>query len=174
LVDCLVRFGQGLAEVFVVLYVINVMTGTALDFGLLRALQMLTAILLYIPVARLAEQRPRKPFVLVTFVAFALFPLSLILSSNALWLIPAFVIGGLREFGEPARKATIVDLATQTRRGRAIGAYYLVRGVMTLPASLVGGVLWAINPRLPFLAGSVVAGAGALVYALNRNSRVGA
>lgn len=39
----------------------------------------------------------------------------------------AFVIGGLREIGEPSRKAMIVDFATPHLRARIITLYYLVR-----------------------------------------------
>ena len=41
----------------------------------------------------------------------------------------AFVIGGLREIGEPSRKALIVDLAEPTMRARTVGLYYLIRSV---------------------------------------------
>ena len=51
---------------------------------------------------------------ILTFLSFALFPVAIIFASNFAWLIVAYVIGGLREIGEPSRKAMIVDLATTT------------------------------------------------------------
>ncbi len=74
-------------------------------------------------------------------------------------------MAGLRETGEPARKALIVDLASAGARGRAVGLYYLIRGLAVFPASLVGGWLWTINPRLPFYAAFAVGVAGFLVHA---------
>lgn len=50
---------------------------------------------------------------LLTFGFFALFPLAVALSPGPGWLAGAFVIAGLRETGEPARKALIVDLASK-------------------------------------------------------------
>jgi hypothetical protein len=48
----------------------------------------------------------------------ALFPVAIVFASNFGWLIVAYVIGGLREIGEPSRKAMIVDLAPDTIRER--------------------------------------------------------
>jgi hypothetical protein len=42
-------------------------------------------------------------------------------------LIAAFMCAGLREIGEPARKAMIVDLADAAQRGRMVGVYYFTR-----------------------------------------------
>jgi hypothetical protein len=60
-------------------------------------------------------------FVILTFLSFALFPVAIILASNFAWLIVAYMIGGLREIGEPSRKAMIVDLAHDNIRGRSVG-----------------------------------------------------
>jgi MFS family permease len=140
LADCLVRFGSNVAALYVVLLVVNVRGKSPLEFGVLTSLQMITAILVYLPAARLADRFSRQPFVLATFAFFALFPLTLVILPPA-WLFAAFVIAGLREIGEPARKARIVDLAEDAHRGRVVGLYYLIRGLATSPAALLGGIL---------------------------------
>jgi len=163
--DCLARLAEGIPSVFVVLYVVNVLRADLLRFGWLTSVQMAAAILLYIPVARLADRGNRKPFVLATFVFFALFPLAVISAGAGMWLVGAFVIAGLREIGEPARKALIVDLAAPQARGRAVGMYYLIRGLVVFPASILGGYLYVINPKTPFIVASLVGAAGAALYA---------
>lgn len=164
--DSLARWAEGIPKVFIILYVINVLRSDALQFGWLTSLQMLTAILIYIPLSKLADRMNRKPFVLMTFAFFALFPLVLVSASSFFWLLLAFVVAGLREIGEPARKALIVDLAQETVRGRAVGMYYFLRGLVVFPASLVGGWLWAIGAQWPFYAAFVVGLAGFLAYAV--------
>ena len=144
---------------------IDVLGASAVEFGGLTSVQMIAATLVYLPVARLSDRMNRKPFVLLTFAFFALFPLALALARGALWLTVAFIVAGLRETGEPARKALIVDLASAGARGRAVGLYYLIRGLAVFPASLVGGWLWTIDPRLPFYVAFVVGVAGFLVHA---------
>jgi predicted MFS family arabinose efflux permease len=104
--------------------------------------------------------------VVATFVAFALFPLAVISAAGFAGLVAAFVVGGLRETGEPARKAVIVDLADPARRGRTTGLYYLMRSLAITPAALIGGALWSVRPELPFVVAGVFGLSGALVFAL--------
>jgi MFS family permease len=164
--DCLARWAEGIPKVFIILYVTNVLRQSVLDFGWLTSLQMLAATLIYIPIAKLSDRMNRKPFVLLTFAFFALFPLILAQATSLLWVAIAFIIAGLREIGEPARKALIVDLAHEVARGRAVGLYYLIRGLVVFPASLVGGWLWMRNPQRPFYLAFFIGVVGFIVYAL--------
>jgi len=157
--DIFIRTCEGMVDVFLVIYALNVVGVSAPQFGLLIAVQMITAIGCYLPVARLADRFGRKPFVIATFVAFSLFPVAVVTARGLGGLVLAFVIGGLREMGEPARKALIVDLVRPESRARGIGLYYLIRSLAITPAALLGGVLWKITPPLPFF----VAGATGLV-----------
>jgi MFS family permease len=165
LADVLARWAEGIPKVFILLFVIDVLGANVVEFGSLTSVQMIAATLVYLPLARLSDRMNRKPFVLLTFAFFALFPLALAMARGALWLTLAFVVAGLRETGEPARKALIVDLAAAGARGRAVGLYYLVRGLSVFPASLVGGWLWTIDRRLPFYVAFAVGAAGFLVHA---------
>lgn len=165
LADVLARWAEGIPKVFILLFVVDVLGATAVEFGGLTSVQMTAATLVYLPIARLSDRMNRKPFVLLTFAFFALFPLALAAARGALWLIAAFVVAGLRETGEPARKALIVDLAAAGARGRAVGLYYLIRGLAVFPASLVGGWLWTIDRRLPFYVAFAVGVAGFVVHA---------
>jgi len=115
-------------------------------YGVLVAIQMATAILSYLPAAPLADRIGRKPFVIATFIAFTLFPVAVVMSGSFVALCGAFAIGGVREVGEPARKALIVDLAVPVVRARAIGLYYLVRSLCIAPAAYIGGVLGESPP----------------------------
>jgi MFS family permease len=135
-------------------------------YGSLVAIQMITSIVVYVPAGKIADRIGRKPFVIATFVCFALFPITIILASNAWLLILAFVIGGLREIGEPARKAMIVDFAQEGVRARSVGLYYLVRSLSITPAAAVGGLLWKLTPEVPFVVAGVIGLFGALVFAL--------
>ncbi|MBI4548412.1 MAG: MFS transporter [Ignavibacteriae bacterium] len=164
--DCLARWAEGIPKVFIVLYAINVLKVSPFQFGWLTSIEMLTAILCYIPIAKLADRFNRKPFVILTFAFFALFPLALVRAQGFGWIVLAFIFAGLREIGEPARKALIVDLATETTRGRAVGMYYLIRGLVVFPASIVGGWLWTINNQLPFYVAFIAGVVGVIIYAI--------
>jgi hypothetical protein len=75
------------------------------------------------------------------------------------------VIGGLREIGEPARKALIVDLAEPHIRARTVGLYYLVRSLAIAPAGVIGSLLWAVNPSVPFLLAAAMGVGGTVLFA---------
>jgi len=163
--DILVRLCEGMADIFVVLYAIDVLGISASGFGVLVAVQMVTSIVVYVPAAALVAVVGRKPFVIATFGAFAMFPVAVMLSTGFASLVAAFVVGGLREIGEPARKAMIVDLAAPHRRARTVGVYYLVRGLAVSPAAALGGLLWSARPSLPFMVAGAFGLAGALTFA---------
>lgn len=162
--DCFIRWAEGIPNVFIVLYVLNILKMSEFHFGAFTAIQMLTSMILYIPIAHIADHANRKPFVAATFAFFALFPLALVNASGILLVSAAFVVGGLREIGEPARKALITDLAGAETRGRTVGLYYFIRGFVVFPASLVGGWLWAKNPEFPFYAAFAIGCVGFLIY----------
>ena len=169
--DIIVRMCEGMTGVLTILYVTNVQGFSARRFGTLIAIQMLTSILVYIPAGKIADRVGRKPFVILTFICFALFPLAIVLASSFLLLTLAFVIGGLREIGEPARKAMIVDLAHQDLRARTVGLYYLVRSLSITPAAAIGGLLWNIAPEVPFVLATMIGILATIVFALTVEER---
>ena len=164
--DVIIRTCEGMTGVITILYVTGVQRFTIKQYGTLIAIQAVTSILVYIPAARIADRVGRKPFVIATFLSFALFPLAIIVASNFVLIVLAFVIGGLREIGEPARKAMIVDFAQENVRARSVGLYYLVRSLSITPAAVVGGLLWSIAPQVPFVVAGVVGLIGTIVFAV--------
>lgn len=169
--DVFIRTCEGMVDVFLVLYAINVVHVSAPKFGLLIAVQTITAMVSYFPAARLADRTRRKPFVVATFLAFAIFPIAVVVARSFGALVVAFVIGGLRELGEPARKALIVDLAQPHLRARTVGLYYLLRSVAIAPAAFIGGLLWKHSPAIPFYVAAAIGFAGTLVFVATVDER---
>lgn len=169
--DIIIRVCEGMAEIFIVLYVTNVIGISLGEYGVLVAVQMATSIVVYIPSARIADRIGRKPFVIATFLFFALFPLAVTLAFNFASLVLAFIIGGLREIGEPSRKAMIVDFAEPHLRARTVGLYYLVRSLSITPAAFVGGILWGVAPQTSFIVAGIIGIVGTIVFAATVEER---
>jgi len=112
---------------------------------------MVTAMLVYIPVAYLADKNTKKPYIFITFIFFTIFPLVLLLARSFELMIIAFIIRGLKEFGEPTRKALIMDLAPGDKKASVFGLYYLIRDVIVSLAAFGGAFLWNISPTVNFL-----------------------
>jgi hypothetical protein len=180
--DIFARWAEGLAGPLVILYCVpilseNLSTGTALYQSILLNVQAATNIVLYIVIGPLASREglAKKPFIGLTFVFFALFPISVVLLGSTLGfagLIFAFVIGGLRELGEPARKAMIADLVPADVRTQALGMYWSARSVAVMWASPVGAFLWlagnqirpGFGPVLTFLSAGLIGLIGAAMF----------
>ena len=156
--DILIRFCERIPYAFIILWAMNHAGVNAQQFGVLVACEMVTAMICYIPVAHLADKYGRRPFVLVTFFFFTLFPVTLVWANSFGWLALAFVVRGLKEFGEPARKALIIGEAVPALRARTYGAYYLIRDCVVTTGSFLGAWLWSISPRANFL-GAAICGA---------------
>jgi predicted MFS family arabinose efflux permease len=162
--DCVVRIGEGLAASFIVLYVTEVRGVSVAFFGVLYAVQQSIAIAFYLPGGRLADLAGRRWVIAMTFLFFAAFPVAVRSAATDAQLVLAFVIGGLKEIGEPARKSLIVDLAPTDRRGSTVGVYYAIRNALVVPAGLMGGLLWQYDRALPLEAAGVVCLVGLVVF----------
>lgn len=162
--DILIRFCERIPYAWLVIYAMTHVGVSGQTFGWLATVEVATAMACYVPVARLADRHGREPFVLVTFGFFTAFPLVLLFSASPAMLFVAFVVRGLKEFGEPARKALIVGLAPEAARGRTVGAYYLIRDLVVTPGALLGAALWAVSPQANFLGAFLTGAGGTLLY----------
>jgi MFS family permease len=162
--DIFIRTCEGMADVLIILYVTNILHVSFARFGTLIAISTITTLVIYLPAAKAADRVGRRPFIIATFCAFALYPLAIISARDFGGLVIAFIIGGLREIGEPARKAMIVDFAEPQLRARTVGLYYLLRSLAITPAAAIGGLLWKIAPQTPFAIAGVFGVAGTFIF----------
>jgi MFS family permease len=166
--DILIRFCEQIPYAFVVVWCMKIVESpvSAVQFGFLTSIEMATAVLVYIPVAHLADRGTKKPYVLITFVFFTFFPLVLMYCRSFEWLVLAFMLRGLKEFGEPTRKSLIMDLAPDNCKAAMFGLYYLIRDVFVSAAALGGAFLWQISPETNFLTAFLFGVAGTVGFAI--------
>jgi len=166
--DILVRFCEQIPAAFVVVWCMKTIASpvTAVQFGVLTSIEMAVAVLIYIPVAYLADKGSKKPFVVATFAFFTLFPLVLLSSTSFSALVLAFVMRGLKEFGEPTRKALIMDLAPEGEKAAAFGLYYLLRDIAVSVAAFGGAYLWSIDPAVNLMTAFTFGAIGTVWFAI--------
>lgn len=170
--DILIRFCEQIPYAFIVLWCLGDReTGiaakiSAFDFGILTAVEMAAAILIYIPVAHFADRGTKKPFVVATFAFFTAFPAVLYFSHTFTALVFAFIIRGFKEFGEPTRKALILDLVPKDHRAYTYGVYYLIRDIIVSAAAFGGAFLWRYSPALNLGAAFAFGLIGTVYFAL--------
>ena len=179
--DILARVAEGMPRELFILYAVTSQTAlrgfgtfgvSAATFGKLLAIQAFVALLTYIPVGYIAS-RPggeKKPFIALTFVFFASFPLAFWWLGGrfgVLGLAAAYAVAGLREIGEPARKAMITELLPQDAKTAATGLYWSVRTFAVMFAPLAGAIIWLMaGPAAVFITAFAVGIAGALAFAV--------
>jgi len=161
------RWCDWLVREFVVLYVVVVRQVPVEQAGALFMLQHFVALLTYLPIGRMTKSVGLQPFIGVTFIFFALFPLVLAVVPDGPWLWVAFVVYGLREIGEPARKAMITSLMPEPVRARGVGLYWGVRSFAICSASLAGAALWFMfGPQVLLYVAFALGCIGAAVFYL--------
>jgi MFS family permease len=183
--EIFIRWGDWFARDFAVLYIVSLLVdrygwterAAAAAAGYLLAVMAATALATYIPVAKLVDRSASpRPFIGLTFLLFSLFPICLVALpklTDAIGvpviagLVLTYVINGLREIGEPARKALISSGFPPDVRARGIGLYWGVRSFAFCPAPLVAAWLWTtIGPDATFLIGGAIGLSGTLFYFL--------
>jgi MFS family permease len=162
--DILIRFCERIPYAWAVIFAMDYIGMSGRQVGVLTMIEVLVASLCIIPASHFADKYRREPFVIVTFLMFTLFPISLLVSRNFNMLALAFAIRGLKEFGDTSRKALIISYSEPERRGQMVGAYYLMRDLIVSTAALLGAYLWKLGPRLNFLGAAVFGVAGTIVY----------
>lgn len=162
--DILIRFCERIPYAWVVIFAMDYVGVNGEQAGVLTTIEMLAATLCIVPASHFADRRGREPFVVVTFIMFTLFPISLLMSRSFSGLVIAFAVRGLKEFGDTSRKALIIGYSESQRRGQMIGAYYLVRDLIVSTGAILGAYLWKLGPALNFLAAAALGVAGTIFY----------
>jgi len=173
--DVLIRFCERVPYAWVVIFAMDYIGVSAKQVGILTTIEMLAATLCIIPASHYADRYRREPFVIVTFIMFTLFPISLLMSRSFSALVVAFVIRGLKEFGDTSRKALIIGYSDSAKRGQMLGAYYLVRDLIVSTGAILGAYLWKLGPGLNFLGAAAIGAAGTIFYVktIRRSQRLG-
>ena len=118
-----------------------------------------------VPLGSLSDKIGREKVILLGWVAYAFAYLGFGLAKTplAIWLLFAFY-GVYYATTEGVAKAFIADLIEIEHRGKAYGIYNALVGLITLPASIIAGILWdTVNPASPFFFGAIMAAIASVV-----------
>lgn len=167
--DILAKFCSQIPYAYIAIWAMEYEKGAQISgtlFGTLTTIEMCCAIFSYVLVGLVGDKFKKKGFIMTTFVLYVLFPLVLLVSHNYGLLVIAFIIRGFKEFGEPVRKAQIMDLAPEGKESIYFGAFYLYRDVLVTAGVFLGGALWVLNPELNLLAAAAFGLGACLNYGI--------
>lgn len=102
---------------------------------------------------RLADRIGRKYVLALSFAFFGMMCLGFIFIKDYYGIFFLFVIYGLHRASiEPVQKTIVAEFATEEHRATMLGTYQMVIGILTLPASLIAGLLWkSVGSWAPFM-----------------------
>ncbi len=123
-------------------------------------------------IGKLSDRVGRPRMIMLGYATYLVMSLGFAFASTQWEIVVLFLLYGVfYAIDEAQNKAFIVDLEGE-RRASAIGLYNFVTGAIYLPASLIAGALWVLNPASAFLLAAGLAFAALLVFAVMRPGRL--
>ena len=141
------------------------------DIVLLYALFNITCVIAAPLIGKLSDRVGRPRMIMLGYTTYMLMCLGFAFASQPWHVIVLFVVYGVfYAIDEAQNKAFIADIELE-RRASAIGLYNFVTGLIYLPASLLAGALWLLNPAVAFLLAATLALAALMLFAYLRPDR---
>ncbi|MGE5141200.1 MAG: MFS transporter [Rudaea sp.] len=108
------------------------------------------------PAGRLSDRIGRKRLLVAGYLTYGLIYFAFAVATHY-WMLPLFGLYGLYiALTEGVEKALVSDLAPLNFRATLIGLHATALGVGLLPASVLAGVLYGMNPAFPFFFGGIM------------------
>jgi len=149
--ELLVKYADVLPRALIAIYALKVLQSPAWAFGLMLALEIAVSIFARGRLNEIAIQTGYKRWLTLSFLATAVFPITVLFASHWSWLFLSFLIAGFKAAGRPARSVVLTKLANREREGQHVGLYETLIDLAVLPAGVLGGVLWQfVGVGIPF------------------------
>ena len=88
---------------------------------------------------------------------FAITSLGFVFAESLLSLLGLFALyGAFKAFIDPSQRTFVSDLSDIENRATSLGAFEASTGLALIPAGLIAGYLWNLNPAYPFWYGLIV------------------
>jgi MFS family permease len=173
LMDCLYSFELPIYDVYISLYVLQILGLSEIEWGLLNGVFLPVSILIGIPAGKLVDRVPRRQSLLISYVFSALVGLFLAYSQGIYWVILAFALRAIGQtIGFPAVHALRADLMPKETRGRLIGLLSVLKKLAVVPSALLFAWIYQnISPQTLFVASFMINILTLLIIFISFNKR---
>ena len=181
IVAAISMFAMRIMMSFMVLYGVEVVGLTRTQWGLIGTVVSLLTTMLTVPAGILADNRGKKPVIIVSRLLNSVSVLGYTFSENFYQL---FITRGLTgiggglggamwgPMGGPVWQALVADMSPPEERGRIMGMMGTIGSIISSPASWTGGYLFDnVSPQLPFRLSFVIDMIGTVIFILFLKSR---
>lgn len=123
-----------------------------------------------IPFGRLSDKIGRKKVIMFGYLLFSLTSLGFAFFNSLTAFILLFALYGMvYAVVDGNQRAYVSDLSSEELRATALGTFHATIGLTALPASLIAGFLWQINPSITFIYGAVISIISVVLFVVFRN-----
>ncbi len=141
------------------------------DIVLLYALFNLSFVVAAPLIGKLGDRIGRAKIIMLGYLIYLLMSLGFALATMQWQIIILFVVYGLfYSIDEAQSKAFISDIEPE-RRASAMGIYNFATGLIYLPASIIAGRLWLLNPASAFMLAAAISLAAIATFLILRPDR---
>jgi MFS family permease len=132
---------------------------TPLMLGILSTVMTGSMVLFQVPVGRYADRVGSAKYLAISQIMACVTIVMILLSKQYEVLILAHALLGISaSFWSPAEQAWIAKNVEPNERAQAIGSYSTFRGLLSLPAPFIGGLLFdAYGFNLPMIINLIIA-----------------
>lgn len=150
---------------FWVIYAAETCRSPLIILGFLPAVYSLTAALLLYPLAKVSDQKGRKKVILLVRPFLYLCVVTLLIGGTFPELaftpfIPllAWALRAIGDSSGPSWTAASTEVIPEEQQSEWEATRDFLWRAMTIPAAIFGGLLWTVDPRLPFVCAFLVDG----------------
>ncbi|OGC49476.1 hypothetical protein A3A69_00765 [candidate division WWE3 bacterium RIFCSPLOWO2_01_FULL_37_15] len=135
---------------------------------ILYLLFTIVAAICSIPFGKLSDKIGRKKVLYLSYIFWAVVLILLLIYSQTAGIFTAFIFYGLHKGAlDPVQKTLVAELASKEYIASTIGAFQMITGLISLPASFLAGVMWdTFTPLTPLYFSLILTliSAGMLVF----------
>ena len=123
-----------------------------------------------IPFGILSDRIGRRKVIVLGYFLFSLTSLAFAFLNSLTAFIVLFALYGIvHALIEGNQRAYVADLSSEKLRATALGTFHTINGLIALPASLLAGYLWQINPTITFVYGFAISIISVILFIVFRN-----
>ena len=157
LLNAINSFFSGIRQPFRILYFYEIKNANAFILGLQGTISTAITLMLSVPMSKFTDKIGRKRSAYISQGIYALCVLSALLTPQSipmLLLLYSFfsALGGTFRIGWDAFQQEYIPLEV---RGRWSGISTLIGALISIPAPIIGGILWNLNPDYAWILGII-------------------
>jgi len=174
LVSSLSGFAMRVVFSFMVVYSVEVVGLTKTQWGVIGTVVSLISTVLTVPTGILTDRIGRKPCIIISRILSPLSTLGFTFATNFWQMCVVRAVGGVARgfgglvwgvIGGPAWQALVADVTPPRSRGKIMGMMGTITGIVSTPASWVGGYMYDnISPNLPFQTSFILDTVGTIIF----------